>query len=85
LVVEVVTDSLQLLQTVVLVVVLVLVVEKALPLVQDFNQQVLAVDLETLVALDSQILGTVVVVVVQVPLEEMFRQALELEVVEMGI
>jgi hypothetical protein len=85
LVVEVVTDSLQLLQTVVLVVVLVLVVEKALPLVQDFNQQALAVDLETLVALDSQILGTVVVVVVQVPLEEMFRQALELEVVEMGI
>jgi hypothetical protein len=75
-------DSLDLLQTVVLVVV---VVTQHTAVVQDFSQQVQVVGLEIMVVMDSQTLGMVVAVEVLVPLEETFRQASELEVVELDI
>jgi hypothetical protein len=64
LVVEVGTDSLDPIQTVALVEV---AVTQHTAVVQDFSQQVQVVGLEIMVVMDSQTLGTVVVVVVLVP------------------
>jgi hypothetical protein len=78
-------DSLQALQTVVLVVEQVITLTPGELLELVFSQQAQAVVLETLVASGSQTLGTAAAAAVVVPLEETFRQALELEVVELDI